>query len=167
VKYQRRYGSAAAVAEGSANAVGDARLGDKLELERKGILAWMVRGAVEWYKQGLNPPESVIEAGREYQNEQDRMASFVEERCVYDPDAWTSNETLHDSYTVWARRSGFVALSKFKFMSELERVMGPRFSRAKRREGGNEAARGVRGIRLNPDMAGGTVFGQSSPEDLL
>lgn len=167
VWYSRRYGSEAAVTEGSANALGDQALGDKLELERKGILAWMVRGAIEWYKQGLNPPLKVAEAGREYQNEQDRMAMFVEERCFYEASAWSAIDSLYSAYASWARSSGYNSLSKQKFVTELERVMGQRFNRSIQRSG-KSTAKGVKGIQLDPDGAGGGVrFLQSVPEDLL
>jgi putative DNA primase/helicase len=40
-------------------AVADLALAEKLDAERQGILAWIVRGAVDWYRDGLGAPDDV------------------------------------------------------------------------------------------------------------
>jgi putative DNA primase/helicase len=37
-------------------------LGERLKSEASGILAWIVRGCLQWQKKGLNPPEKVLSA---------------------------------------------------------------------------------------------------------
>jgi len=44
----------------------DRALGDTLDVEASGILAWLVRGCLAWQREGLNIPASVLLARREY-----------------------------------------------------------------------------------------------------
>src|SRR3712207_8052857 len=63
----------------------DPKLPEKLETELEGILAWCVRGAVEWQREGLSEPEAVRSQTDEYQKEMDVLANFIYERCVEAP----------------------------------------------------------------------------------
>jgi putative DNA primase/helicase len=60
----------------------DAKLPDKLRAEYPGILAWLVRGCLDWQKDDLGLPEAVKQATQEYRAEQDLVAGFVQECCV-------------------------------------------------------------------------------------
>src|SRR5262249_19861433 len=50
----------------------DKNLEQKLKKELPGILAWIVRGCVEWQKRGLIVPEAIVDATKEYEIESDR-----------------------------------------------------------------------------------------------
>ncbi|ROR03388.1 phage/plasmid primase, P4 family, partial [Desulfosoma caldarium] len=63
----------------------DRELGQKLEAELPGILAWAVRGCLEWQRQGLQPPEAVTEATEGYRSEMDTIGDFIDECCVVHP----------------------------------------------------------------------------------
>lgn len=65
----------------------DPRLPERLRSEAAGILAWAVRGCLEWQKQGLNPPSEVRLATEEYRNSEDIIGQFVSTECVTDRDA--------------------------------------------------------------------------------
>lgn len=60
----------------------DKELSAKLLTEVPGILAWAVQGCLEWQRQGLNPPQEIIEAVKEYRLEQDNLENFLRERCA-------------------------------------------------------------------------------------
>jgi putative DNA primase/helicase len=54
----------------------------KLATEAPGILAWAVRGCLEWQSRGMMTPECVMAATRNYRVEEDTLASFLAECCV-------------------------------------------------------------------------------------
>jgi putative DNA primase/helicase len=151
--YPKRFGDATEVAAGRADIPADKGLPEALRQERAGIFAWVVRGATEWYRDGLNPPDSVIADGRDYQHEQDRVEQFVTECCTCDPDEWTPFSGafgLYPSYSNWCDQNGYNALGKVKFVQELERIT-PNFRREERTERiGNtrRTVRGAFGLRL-------------------
>lgn len=81
----------------------DHRLGQKLLDEREGIFAWAVRGAVEWYRDGLKDPDVIRDATAEYRQTQDALAGFLPGVMVIDPDAGRmTGKVLFDAYLQWA-----------------------------------------------------------------
>ncbi len=60
----------------------DKGLGAKLQAERDGILAWAVRGCLDWQRQGLGEPESVRAATADYRSDSDVLGRFVANACL-------------------------------------------------------------------------------------
>ena len=59
----------------------DQGLAAELELELPGILAWAVRGCLEWQRVGLGTCDAVEHATGEYRIDEDTLGSFLAERC--------------------------------------------------------------------------------------
>ena len=80
---------------------GDKGLMVQLTGEREGILAWLVRGAVRYYSEGLTPPEEVIEKTREYVMEQDHLGRWLAtmHRCL--PKIGTMASDLLNMFLGW------------------------------------------------------------------
>jgi len=62
----------------------DKTIGDQLAAEAEGILAWAVRGCLEWRRDGLGLPAKVAAATAEYRQDEDVLGAFLDERCTMD-----------------------------------------------------------------------------------
>ncbi len=83
----------------------DVRLFDKLVAESSGILAWLVRGCVDWQRHGLPTPADVVMATKDYRDEMNTFADFLDsvaENKFVD----RSPTALRDQYNRWSRDGG-------------------------------------------------------------
>ncbi len=112
----------------------DALLREKLLAEAPGILAWAVRGCLEWQRMGLAEPEAVLAATADYRVEQDTLAAWLEEKCqVGDASLRESPSALHSSYATWCKDHGINPPSGPDFGAMLtERGFGTAKSHGKR-----------------------------------
>jgi putative DNA primase/helicase len=79
----------------------DAKLIEKLYQERPGILAWLVRGCLEWQRIGLDRPEKVKTATEQYQNSEDELAEFIAECLENNPGVNTKGREIYRKYVEW------------------------------------------------------------------
>jgi putative DNA primase/helicase len=79
----------------------DKSLPEKLKEEAAGILAWAVRGCLEYQKHGLKPPPQVDAATKEYREESDILGEFILEKCVLLPDVTVPAGDLYTCYKKW------------------------------------------------------------------
>lgn len=70
------------------------------------VLAWMLRGCLDWQRDGLRVPQSVEQATQEYRESQDPLKDFLAECCVLVPTAWVSTDELRTEYERWAKGRG-------------------------------------------------------------
>ena len=84
----------------------DARLSEKLRAEWPGILAWAVRGCLEWQSDGLQTPAEVLAATASYQAEQDVLGDYLAARCVLGEHVKISRPELFADYQSWATQTG-------------------------------------------------------------
>lgn len=84
----------------------DPNLADKLKDELGGILAWAVRGAADYYREGLNMPPEVRDATKAYRTEQDTVARFIAEDCETDESFECSAQPLYEDYRKWCAGAG-------------------------------------------------------------
>jgi putative DNA primase/helicase len=98
----------------------DPKLPDKLRHEIAGVFAWMVEGCLEWQEHGLQEPKTVTEATKQYREEMDTLASFLDEVCVMGPHHRVLAETLYQRYAMWCDDSGERKDPKKAFVARLE-----------------------------------------------
>jgi len=85
----------------------DRHLGAKLLKEASGILAWMVRGCLEWQRRGgLEPPETVQAAVREYRESEDVLGRFLADRCSVGATYSVAAADLYRELRDWAEEAG-------------------------------------------------------------
>ena len=83
----------------------DKNLPDKLRAELPGILNWAVEGCMMWQKEGLNPPEIVLNAVKDYRSEQDTLSFFIEEKCTLGKECKVIAKELFEVYKLWCEES--------------------------------------------------------------
>jgi putative DNA primase/helicase len=93
----------------------DPELPEKLKLESSGILAWLVRGCLEWQKRGLKPPESVRMATQEYREEEDILTLFLDDCCKVKKGLIVKASALYRQYRWWAEGQGHTPWSNTTF----------------------------------------------------
>jgi putative DNA primase/helicase len=84
----------------------DAGLSAKLDAEQQGILAWAVRGCLEWQRDGLGAPTAVMEATNRYRAEEDVLGTFISERCELDERNEVETKTLRAAYEAFCQTLG-------------------------------------------------------------
>ena len=84
----------------------DRGLGEKLKSESSGILNWLIRGALLWQKEGLEPPAKVLAAVEEYRREEDTLADFLEERTEQEAISTVPHSAVFKAYQEWAHAEG-------------------------------------------------------------
>ena len=69
------------------------------------VLAWIVKGCLDWQDIGLQIPDSVRQATAEYRTEMDPLTEFLEECCVLGPETRASNSDVWTAYQQWAKEN--------------------------------------------------------------
>lgn len=84
----------------------DRGLPERLKREYAGILAWMVRGTVDWMQHGFIEPEDVKVQSAAYRDDSDPLASFLRMCTVDDPGSRVQSSKLYDLFCAWAKAAG-------------------------------------------------------------
>lgn len=120
----------------------DKKLPIALRHELAGILAWVVRGCLQWRREGLQAPDEVRKATGEYRAEMDVLAGFLVECCELDAGHWEYAKDLYECYKRWCDENGERPEPQRKFGGRLgERGF-------QRDRGGSRGAGIWRGVRL-------------------
>jgi putative DNA primase/helicase len=75
-------------------------------MHQRAVLAWAVRGCLEWQRDGLQPPESVLAATSDLRRSMDDLAEFFEDRCEFGPELRATSQEVRDAYATWAVAQG-------------------------------------------------------------
>lgn len=103
---------------------GDKDLPDRLRKEEEGILAWMVRGAVAYHKEGLKPPPEVTSMTNDFFKTQDPFGLWLEEWEPCEPKNGTKASTLLGQFMQWCEAEGYSEqenISQTAFSAQLKR----------------------------------------------
>jgi putative DNA primase/helicase len=100
----------------------DLELGIKLRAEWPSILRWMIDGCLDWQRNCLVRPESVVAATADYFAAQDMLGQWLDERCDCEPgNTWktaTSGEAFSD-WVTFAKAAGESPGSQKSFSENL------------------------------------------------
>ena len=73
------------------------------------MLAWLIKGAVRWYRNGQmmpEPPASVVAGHRGVAALSGSAAAYRDDRLVFDTDAHAMSKELYDDFTDWLKEHG-------------------------------------------------------------
>jgi len=91
----------------------DIGLTEKLKAEWPGILAWAIKGCLEWQKIGLVPPKVIQEATDQYLAEEDVLGQFLNECCdCSNANALTELGDIYSWFKEWCEKSGEFQVSQ-------------------------------------------------------
>jgi hypothetical protein len=108
----------------------------------------MVEGCLEWQEHGLEEPETVTEATKQYREEMDTLAAFLDETCVVGAGHRVLAERLYQHYAMWCDKSGEHKDPKKAFVARFEERG---FSRRRETAGVNKGRYIWLGIGLRSD----------------
>lgn len=98
----------------------DKNLPQKLRQEFSGILNWCIEGCIRWQKEGLDPPSSVRQATKEYQEESDVINNWIEDCCVVASNIISKTADLFNSYEQWCKENAeFMSMPRRSFTNKL------------------------------------------------
>lgn len=70
------------------------------------ILQWLIDGCLAWQVEGIEAPAAVVEATREYVEEQDMLSRWLDDCATFEEEAEATAGDLYQSYTQYANRRG-------------------------------------------------------------
>lgn len=102
----------------------DKALKDKLLAERAGIFAWLMRGLLDWRRNGLIEPEDVRQATSEYRDDSDTIGRFLRQTCEVGEDSrarpWRVRKgDLFELYQAWCHQTGAYEMAERAFSKEI------------------------------------------------
>jgi putative DNA primase/helicase len=84
------------------------------------VLAWSVRGCLEWQKRGLGACAAVDASVAEYRTAMDRVAGFLDSECVFAPNVQVLTKKLRQAYETWCDEMSARPLSGNDLAKRLE-----------------------------------------------
>lgn len=99
----------------------DKHLADRIAAtETSGVLAWMVRGCLDWQRHGLGTPPEVTAATDDYKSEMDTLGAFFEQACVKGDAVSAVSSDLYNTYRTWCALNGETPDSQRTFSLNLQ-----------------------------------------------
>jgi len=90
----------------------DPDMEEKLRQHLPGVAAWLVRGALEYQRLGLNPPEAIMDCTRERRESNDEVGEFLADCCDIEkvtegrePKTRIGASDLLDAFNFWFHKA--------------------------------------------------------------
>jgi len=115
----------------------DKHLKTKLLKEMPQILGWMIKGCLLWQRHGLNEPDKLKDAHKDYRSEMDIVQRWINEACLIDETEYTPSSELFENFSNYVQQNKEYQLSHTMF----GRNMSKKFKKG--RYGGVTVYRGV------------------------
>lgn len=128
-----------------------------VEEEGPAVLQWVIDGCLAWQRDGLNPPEVVLQRTAEYAEGQDTLSQWAEEELEVDPDASISRHALFAAWSQWKHARDEYAGKEGSFRETFRPVAEKHKLEEVMVQEGDMRRRGYRGIRLRLRVALGTA----------
>ena len=90
----------------------DMNLQDTLRDEAEGILAWIVEGAISWFRERLQDPPRIQQETTDYRDTSDELAGFIGQIVVESPGTVISGRDLYEAFRDWCLEEGINAWSR-------------------------------------------------------
>jgi P4 family phage/plasmid primase-like protien len=126
VDFPYRYRQAHETMQTQFDRVGDPNLRERLRRggdgQHEAVLAWLIAGAVKWYRnRQLMPeaPKSVSEATQAWRRTSDLLMRYMDDRLVFDNQSHVMATELFDDFTQWLTDNGHVGWSDQNFSARL------------------------------------------------
>jgi putative DNA primase/helicase len=98
----------------------DKHLGDKLKKEASGILAWFVRGCLQWQESGMTTPQVVMEATDDYRASQDTFADWLAYALENMQTTIFTPTGMRDEYNTWAKENDAEKMTQRQYKANME-----------------------------------------------
>jgi P4 family phage/plasmid primase-like protien len=102
----------------------DRDLPKKLKPEYGGILQWAVQGCLDWQREGLGTPNSVLSASAEYLEAQDVLGTWMEEWTHKAKSLKVQSSVLYRSYKGWCEAAGEYVMTQREFTEKMKNEKG-------------------------------------------
>lgn len=99
----------------------DPTLGARLLAELSGVLAWAVRGCLEWQRAGLGQAKQVTNATRDYRTASDSIGRWLLSQWILAPDSRVARRAVRGSYESWCESEGERPVAARVLADELRR----------------------------------------------
>lgn len=88
---------------------------NELKQDRKAVLAWLVRGAVKYYSEGLGTCDAVEKATKKYRKAQDTLGSFIDSCIKEEKGSEVRARALYEAYLAYCSDNFLSPMSETKF----------------------------------------------------
>jgi hypothetical protein len=138
----------------------DDTLNDQLDQENSGILAWLVRGYLEYQQIGIQRPALVLASTESYRQSEDTIGDYIGDNCYTHPLYQVPAKKLYEDYAAWSKDNGLKPMSSNLFGTEI----ATRFKKMHSNRGNIYTGIGLATENEPPSESEGTSEGSNKSE---